>query len=749
METIYLAFVVILFVLAISDLVVGVSNDAVNFLNAAVGAKAASFKVVIAIAALGVLLGSIFSSGMMEIARSGIFHPEKFYFNEVMLIFLAVMITDVILLDTFNSFGLPTSTTVSIVFELLGASVAIAMMKVLNSPDPNLSISQYINTSKALAIISGILLSVVVAFGFGALIQFITRVLFSFNYKKRLKYLGSVFGGLSLTGIVYFMLIKGMKGTSFITPDMTAWITENTAQTMLMCFVVLTVLFQLLIWFFNVNVLKIVVLSGTFALAMAFAGNDLVNFIGVPLAGFESYTTWIKAGTPDDLLMNSLQGEVKTPIYFLLVAGLVMVVTLFTSRKARTVIETTVNLSRQDQRQERFGSTQLSRNIVKIAVATSESINRIVPKPIKKYVEKQFTPLPKEKAKDAPAFDMLRAAVSLVVASILIALGTSLKLPLSTTYVTFMVAMGTSLSDRAWGRDSAVFRITGVFSVVGGWFFTAISASTLTFLVALLFHFGGIYAITAMILLAVFLMIKTHRTHKKKEKQQEDLANEIATINADNIVFQNIQTIVETLQQTQRSYKKAIKILAEFDEKEMRKTLKEVEAMEQKIKFQKDNITYVIEQLKIEAIDSAHFYVQVLDYLREITHCLHFVIYPALRHIMNNHKELSSTQKKELKNLSGELSNYLVKIATEIQNFNFTERDGIVNEQQNVLGIIELFQKNEIKRVKKEARSTRNSMLFINILQETKSLVLHSTNLYKSERDFVTTQQLFDKTTNE
>lgn len=747
METIYLAFVVILFVLALSDLVVGVSNDAVNFLNSAVGAKAASFKVVIAIAALGVLLGSVFSSGMMEIARSGIFHPEKFYFNEVMLIFLAVMITDVILLDTFNSFGLPTSTTVSIVFELLGASVAIAMMKIINSSDPDLSINQYINTSKALAIISGILLSVVIAFSFGALVQFITRTLFSFKYKKRLRYFGSIFGGLSLTVIVYFMLIKGMKGTTFITQEMNVWIAENTTQVLLMYFVVLTVLFQLLIWFFKVNVLKIVVLSGTFALAMAFAGNDLVNFIGVPLAGYDAYTTLMNTpgATPDNLLMTSLQGKVETPIYFLLAAGLIMVVTLFTSRKARAVIETTVNLSRQDQRQERFGSTQLSRTIVKIAVSASESVNRIIPKSIKKYIEKQFAPLPKDKAKDAPAFDMLRAAVNLVVASILIALGTSLKLPLSTTYVTFMVAMGTSLSDRAWGRDSAVFRVTGVFSVIGGWFFTAISAFTMAFLIALLFHFGGIYAITAMILLSVFLMIRTHKAHKKKEKQKEDEASEIDSINGDNIVVQNIQTIVETLQQTQRSYKKSVKSLSEFDEKEMKKTLKEVEAMEQKIKFQKDNITYVIEQLRIDAVDSAHFYVQVLDYLREITHCLHYVISPALRHIMNNHKELSDTQKKELKNLSSELSNYLVKIANEIQNFNFKERDGIADEQQKILSIIELFQKNEIKRVKKEARSTRNSMLFINILQETKNIILHSMNLYKSERDFVTTQQLLDE----
>ncbi|MDR0969408.1 MAG: inorganic phosphate transporter [Lentimicrobiaceae bacterium] len=735
METVYLILIIVLFLLAIIHLSVGVSNDAVNFLNSALGARAASYKVIMLIAALGVLIGATFSSGMMEIARSGIFHPQMFYFNEIILIFAAVIATDIILLDTFNTLGLPTSTTVSIVFELFGASVAIALVK-------GGAIGQYINSSKALAIISGILLSVVLAFGFGLLVQYIARLLFSFNYKKRLNYLGAPFGGFSITVIVYFMLIKGIKGASFVTTEFHNWIQENTLLILGGSFVVFTILFQLLRWLFNFNVLRIIVLSGTFALAMAFAGNDLVNFIGVPLAAFDSYKAYIESGSNEFLEMVSLTKAVQTPTYFLLAAGVIMVTSLYTSKKAKAVIETTINLSRQEQGQERFGTTQLSRTLVRTAVNLSNNVEKIMPKKAKKFIERQFKPLPKEETKDAPAFDLVRASVSLVVASILIAMGTSLKLPLSTTYVTFMVAMGTSLADRAWDRESAVYRVTGVFSVVGGWFVTAFCAFTLSFIIASFFNLGGFYAIAIVIAIDLFLIARSSKKQKKKETQKEEEGYEIELINEKTIVSYSTQIISDTIQRTQTNYKRAIEALIFYDQKMIKKASKAVDKMAKRTKAQKDNITVVISKLSEESADSGQYYVQMLDYLREIIHSLNFIVHPIQYHIDNNHKELSAPQLTELKTLSGELARFLTKITTEINGHNFTHQDKIVDEQQKLLQIIDLFRKNEIKRIKKEAGSTRNSLLYIGILQETKNLCLFSINLYKAERDFITSQPI-------
>ncbi|MCD4744752.1 MAG: inorganic phosphate transporter, partial [Bacteroidales bacterium] len=457
MNNIYLILIIVLFALAISDLIVGVSNDAVNFLNSAIGSKVAPFNVIMIIAALGILVGATFSGGMMEIARKGIFHPEHFYFSEIMIIFLAVMITDVILLDTFNTFGMPTSTTVSIVFELLGAAVAVSIIKITNSPDA-LELSEYINTAKALAIITGILLSVVLAFSIGAIIQYLVRILFSFDYKKNLKYFGAIWGGIAITAITYFILIKGAKGASFMSDDAKQLIRENTLTIIGVSFFAWTIILLLLTWVSKINILKLIVLVGTFALAMAFAGNDLVNFIGVPLAGYESFKEFIAnpAADPNMFPMLKLAGKVKTPTLFLIIAGLIMAVTLWLSRKARTVTETEIGLSRQDVGQERFGSSYFARSIVRNTRSFATRLNFLIPKSITNKIDKQFDQtVYKQKQKalgaNAPAFDMVRASVNLVVASILISFATSLKLPLSTTYVTFMVAMGTSLSDRAWG----------------------------------------------------------------------------------------------------------------------------------------------------------------------------------------------------------------------------------------------------------------------------------------------------------
>ncbi|MEE4256001.1 MAG: inorganic phosphate transporter, partial [Bacteroidales bacterium] len=484
METFYLVLVIVLFALAISDLIVGVSNDAVNFLNSAIGAKAAPFKIIMIVAALGVLVGATFSSGLMEVARKGIFHPGQFYFSEIMIIFLAVMITDVILLDTFNTFGLPTSTTVSIVFELLGGAVAISLIKIYGSMDTLSDMGKYINSSNALMIIFGILLSVAVAFTVGAVVQYLARLMFTFNYKKNLKYFGSLWGGIALTAITYFMIIKGAKGASFMNDDVKNFIEVNQWTIVAFSFVFWTILFQVLSMISKrINVLKIIVLVGTFALAMAFAGNDLVNFIGVPLAGYESFLAFLKSpGTdPNAMFMTALSGKIKTDTWMLLVAGLIMVATLYKSKKARSVVTTSLDLSRQNEGSERFNSTLFSRVLVRHTMNVAKGINYMIPAGVRNAINNRFdiekvkeSNIEQQK-KDAVSFDMIRASVNLVVASILIAFGTSMKLPLSTTYVTFMVVMGTSLADGAWGRESAVYRVTGVISVIGGWFLTALS----------------------------------------------------------------------------------------------------------------------------------------------------------------------------------------------------------------------------------------------------------------------------------
>ncbi len=574
MEQYYIVIVVVLFALAISDLIVGVSNDAVNFLNSAVGAKAAPFKIILLVASLGVLLGATFSSGMMEVARKGIFHPQEFYFSEIMIIFLAVMLTDIILLDTFNTFGLPTSTTVSIVFELLGSAVSVAMVKILRAGESLSHMSQYINSSKALAIISGILLSVAVAFIVGMVVQAITRLIFSFKYEKAIQRFGSIYGGIAIMAITYFILIKGAKGASFMSDSTVEYIQSHTGLILLYSFIAWTILIQLLKWIFKLDILKFIVLVGTFALAMAFAGNDLVNFIGVPLAGYESFKAWIHSPGPvahNEFLMSALQEKIKTPTYFLVIAGFVMVLTLFFSRKARKVVQTSVDLSRQYEGEERFGSSFFARSLVRTFSNISMAVDFITPKPIKNWVASRFENPMTVHIKDAASFDMLRASVNLVVASILISFATSLKLPLSTTYVTFMVAMGTSLADGAWGRENAVYRITGVLAVIGGWFFTAFAAFSISFIVALIINYGGPVAIFILILLAIFLVYRTYRKFNKLESEEKDkdlIHQSVEEIGDENIFDHCSTTVVDVLTDVKDLYVDVIKGLS----KEKRKS---------------------------------------------------------------------------------------------------------------------------------------------------------------------------------
>jgi len=743
METIYLILVIVLFALAISDLIVGVSNDAVNFLNSAIGSKVAPLRVIMIIAALGIIVGATFSSGMMEVARKGIFHPQHFYFSEIMIIFLAVMITDVILLDTFNTFGMPTSTTVSIVFELLGAAVAISIVK--RYTDVNaLEISEYINSAKALAIISGILLSVIFSFTIGAIVQFLARLLFSFNYKKNLKYFGAIWGGIAITAITYFILIKGAKGASFMSDETKDFIKHNSVAIIGFSFVGWTILLQILTWTTKLNVLKFIVFIGTFALAMAFAGNDLVNFIGVPLAGYESFTSFIAnpGAEPDAFLMADLVGKVKTPTFFLLIAGLIMVVTLWTSKKARSVTKTEINLARQDAGYERFGSSAFARSMVRGTNNFARNLNNLLPASVQTGLQKRFDQTEYKKqqnalGKEAPHFDMIRASVNLVVASILISFATSLKLPLSTTYVTFMVAMGTSLSDKAWGRESAVYRITGVFSVIGGWFFTAFSAFTVAFLIAMVIKFGGFVAIFVLIGLAILFVYRTHIIHKRRSavsEEAESLADDV--ISGSNNAQKSSLIVIRLMTRVSEILGNSIDGLAKEDLKKLKKSYKDVEKINQKTKALKDNLSDTIKHLEEDSIETGHYYVQVLNYLREIAHSITFISKPGFDHVDNNHKPLIPIQVEEFYDMTRMIRDMINEINESLKANDYTSLTDIINKQQKLLKFIDTLQKKQVKRIKANEVGTRNSMLFLSILSESKNLVLQSVNLLKSHRDF-------------
>lgn len=520
MEIVFLSLVIFLFILAAFDLSVGVSNDAVNFLNSAIGAKAATFRTIIIVASVGVFMGASMSNGMMEIARHGIFRPEQFYFYELMCIFMAVMVTDIILLDIFNSLGMPTSTTVSMVFELLGATFALALLKMASDTE-GLEFTDLLNTEKALSVILGIFLSVAIAFFFGALVQYLARLVFTFNYNSHLKWKAGVFGGIAATAIVYFLLIKGVKDLAFMTAENKQWINTHTGMVIACCLIFFTVLMQILHWC-KVDVFKIVVLMGTFALAMAFAGNDLVNFIGVPLAGFASFQDYAAngAGDPNGLLMGALNGPARTPVLFLIGAGAIMVFSLATSKKAYNVVKTSVNLARQDGGDEMFGSSRVARSLVRSFVSVSSWIVSITPDNVRHWINSRFNTDDAIMENDA-AFDLIRASINLVLAGLLIAVGTSLKLPLSTTYVTFMVAMGTSLADRAWGRESAVFRITGVLSVIGGWFITAGAAFIGASIIVMIMYFGGTVTMVIVALVAIGVLVRSNINYKKKVKEDK------------------------------------------------------------------------------------------------------------------------------------------------------------------------------------------------------------------------------------
>ncbi|MDD2527555.1 MAG: inorganic phosphate transporter [Lentimicrobium sp.] len=747
MLSIYLVFIIFLFVLAFSLLMIGVSNDAVNFLNSAVGSKIASFRTILIVASIGIVIGATFSSGLMEIARKGLFFPAQFSFSEVLIIFLAVMISDIILLDLYNTMGLPTSTTVSIVFDLLGASMAIAIIKISASAETLQDLGLYINSGKALAIITGILVSVAVAFTIGALVQYITRVIFTFNIRHNLKYYGSIWGGIAITGIIYFMIIKGAKGASFITPETLNYIDNHTFTILLGSFAIWTILLQLFSMLFKLNILKFIVLSGTFALAMAFAGNDLVNFIGVPLAGLKAYQlfTAVPGANPETFLMSGLADDVTTQTWILLMAGIIMTFALWTSKKARSVLETSVDLSRQGEGNERFNSSIMSRNLVRGARNISSAISGIIPIRINDWLESRFVPpdeITKKQAPQGAAFDTLRASVNLVVASMLIALGTSLKLPLSTTYVTFMVAMGSSLSDRAWGRESAVYRITGVLSVIGGWFFTALAAFTASFIGAIILYYGGMIAAVLLLSVAGTLIYRTHRIHMRRTetKAEEERSIKInEELNTESIIVRCSISIQDVLHQTKSIFNQTVIGLVDEDRKVLKNARNESERLNVLTKKLKNQINLTLSHLREDSIESGHYYVQAIDYLREINHCISYIINPSYEHVENNHRPLVPVQIEEISRLNGEISFLLDEAIEMLKNKDYDDFDRIISRHQNVMRVVEDTRKKQVKRIKSNETGTRNSILYLNMLAEIKNLSLFTVNLLKSSRELFQT----------
>ena len=742
METIYTVIVIILLILAILGLVVGVSNDAVNFLNSAIGSKAASRRVIFTVASVGILLGTMTSSGMMEVARSGVFHPDMFTFRDVMMLFLGVMFANVILLDLFNTFGLPTSTTVSLVFGLLGAAVAVASVKI--HEDPSLTaadMSHYINSGKALVIISGILSSVVIAFIVGAIVMFISRLIFTFRYQKVLSRFGAIWCGIAFTAIAYFALFKGLKDSGLIRPEFFDMLSAHIGW-ILLGFWALSSLVMFLLQLAKVSILKVTILAGTFSLALAFAGNDLVNFIGVPLAGLDSYSIAAAAGGDDSMLMGKLSEPVIANPLYLLIAGIIMIVTLWTSKKARSVSDTEINLAKQDEGSERFGSTLFSRSLVRVALTFNGWYEDHAPASFQRAIRKRFLPLRADEKGAHAHFDLIRATVNLTVASILIASATSLKLPLSTTYVTFMVAMGSSLADKAWGRESAVYRITGVITVITGWFVTALIAFIIALIVTYVLLWGGTWAVIAVSLLCVGMFIQSSITHKRrtdKEHKTESLVSASGN-NTQEVMNNIVKEISGIMTQTTEIYSKTIRATLEEDRKTLRQMVRESNDLFYNAREQKYAMLPTLQKLHDHYIEAGYFYVQVVDYISEMSKALIHITRPCFEHIDNNHRGMSEEQVEDLLKINDRVSEIYDHIRIMLQNNDYSDTNVVLEMRDELFGMIDEAVKNQLRRIKTKATSTKASMLYLTILNETKTMVLQSRNILKSQRSFMENQ---------
>ena len=743
MEDIYLLMIIALAVLAIADLVVGVSNDAVNFLNSAIGSKAISFKTIMIVASVGVGIGAIFSSGMMEVARKGIFNPGAFYFDEIMIVFMAVMITDILLLDFFNTLGMPTSTTVSIVFELLGAAVAMALVKIVSNNGSVSELVNYINTDKATQIIFGILLSVVVAFAIGAFVQWVSRFLLSYDFGTKPKWIGALFGGFALTSITYFIFMKGLKGTPYANQNfellgggtMKNFLETQVLQIVLVNAVFWSFLSYVLIAFMKTNIYKLIIVVGTFALALAFSGNDLVNFIGVPIAALNSYEAFVASGQlASEFSMEVLAKKVPTNNWLLFIAGMIMVITLWFSSKAKQVVKTSIDLSSQGATKERFQPNFLSRSFVRFAVTSSELVAMLIPKRWQVKIDKQFQvpviSLSKEKVHEMPAFDLVRAAVNLMVAAVLISVATSMKLPLSTTYVTFMVAMGTSLADRAWGAESAVYRVAGVLNVIGGWFFTAFIAFTAAALVAYLLNLNLQLMFPLLLIIAFGLIARNYIVHNKKIKQEkaEDQLSQAESTSIQGVIEESAGNIASVVKRGNKIYSNSIKGLSKQDLTTLKKCKKDTEKLSTEVDDLRDNIFYFIKNLDEMSVSASSFYINILGYLQDMTQSLEFVVKATNKHVNNNHKKLKNSQVRELKEVENALDIYFGKIKKAFDTLSFDQIAEILNDKELFVLLNEKIQA-QVERTRTEESSPKNTTLYFGLLLETKDLLKATMNL--------------------
>ncbi len=738
METFLPIVIAFIFILAVMGVVAGVSNDATNFMSAAVGTKSATYRTVTIIAALGIVIGSLMSNGMMEIARNGVLSPQYFFANEIIYIYLAVMIANLILLDVFNTLGLPTSTSVSLVFELLGATVAIAMIKMHNG-DINVGLAELINTDKALTMIVGIFLSVAIAFIFGIIVQYITRLIFSFNYEKNLKWKIGIFSGLATTALVYFMLIKGMKGAAFITEEVHAWIDENTLLLLALCFVFFSVLMQIL-YFLKVNVLKLVVLIGTFALAMAFAGNDLVNFIGVPLAGLDTYLDVRNSGVPiDALTMGSLNTMSAANTIYIIIAGLIMAVTLLTSKKAKIVLQTSLDLSKQNGGNESFGSSAIARGLVRFTNNMVSTVDSILPAKVKSWIEKRFDNREMILEENA-AFDLIRGLVSIVLASMLIALGTSLKLPLSTTYVTFMVTMGASLADRAWSRESAVYRVTGMFSVIGGWFITAIVAFLICFVIAILFYYGGVVAMLLMITLAIYIIIK-NRAKTNKNEDNDSLFEKAISTNDQEVIYQSLiqhnKESINTLVNIAKDiYVNTVNAFIKEDIKTLKKVSNDCRDAKEKMKVLKRKEIMIMRRLDDKMMNKNTWFHLSYNCIEQVLYSLRRVCDPCKEYVDNSFTPLDKKYLPEVETLKEKV---LWSIdAADITVFSSEYKDvEAVMERIKVREdeLVEMTHE-QMNRIQHDKDNIDLALLYLNIIQESSEIVTEMRHLLRSEAKF-------------
>ena len=729
-------------VLAVADIVVGVSNDAINFLNSAIGSKVISLRTIMIVASLGIFIGAVFSSGMMEVARKGIFVPAQFEFSEIMLIFMAVMITDILLLDFFNTLGLPTSTTVSIVFNLLGAAVVMSLIKIGHSDTQTFAdLGTYINTKKATEIILGILMSVLIAFTVGAIVQWVSRLLFTFNYERRVKNFGVIFGGIALTAITYFIFLKGLKGTPYYS-DLKGLLEGNEIFIIIGSFVFWTVFSFVFEKITKKTVLLFVIGVGTFGLALAFSGNDLVNFIGVPMAAYHSYEAYVASGMDATMSMAVLDKKVPAEPLLLFIAGGIMVLTLLLSKKARTVAETEISLSRQSDTHEKFKPNLLSRVLVKTTSDLSGYFSAIVPKSMQETINNSFRKpdekyLSKNQSIDAPAFDMIRASVNLMVAGVLIAIATSMKLPLSTTYVTFMVAMGTSLADRAWGAESAVYRVAGVLNVIGGWFGTALGAFIAAGTVVYLINWNPKVVIPILLIITAFLLYRNYRSHKNRTTKaiDEDSLKIAESSSIQGVIHESAGNIAKVVKRTNRIYSNVIIGLAKQNIDLLKKSKKQVGKLTDEVDELRDNIFYFIKNLDESSIGASGFYIHILGYLQDITQSLDLISKVSYKHINNNHKKLKFNQVKELKEIDDKLEILFSDTEKAFKKESFEEIGFILNEKKEVYDLVKDKIHEQVKRTRHEESSPKNTTLYFSILLETKDLLNSTMNLLQDYHD--------------